>query len=114
MNTLYFFNTTIMPNEGLFSNEKISVENAKKIVSDWGGEQLSAVGHEATAQAMSVLLEQSVKVNRIYAQMKPGDVAICLKVRGRLPEGKILELKDLEEIGYDLLFMQQHEKEVVT
>lgn len=105
MNTLFFFNTTIVPNEGLFSVKKISAELAGDVVSNWEGEKVSAVGHEATAVAMSTILGVEVSVNRIHAQMRPGDAAVCLKVKGRLPEGQILTLEELEKIGYEFFLI---------
>jgi hypothetical protein len=35
------------------------------------------------------------------------DRAVCLKLKGRLPEGQILDLDDLEKIGYDLFLIER-------
>jgi len=40
----------------------------------------------------------------MYAQ-EVGQQAIVLKINGRIPEGKILSLEDIEEIGYTLKLM---------
>lgn len=82
---LYLFNTTIMPNEGVFTNRKIHL----------------------SADALTALLKILVNVNRIPATLQPGDEAIALKVLGRLPEGQILTLEELQEIGFELFHIQR-------
>lgn len=104
---LFFFNTTICPNEGLFSVTKITPDQAKEIILTFPGEKISAIGHEATAIAMTKILDEEIPVNRIQAEMCRGDHAIALKLRGRLPEGKLLTLSELEEIGYDFFLIRQ-------
>lgn len=124
---LYLFNTTIMPNGGIFINRKVTLNKALEICNrhyrqpseeyladfanaqgsafaDPGGYQfISAIGHQGSADAFNVLgfCNKTVTVNRIPAQMKAGDEAIALKVLGRLPEGAILTMTKLEKIGYE-------------
>jgi hypothetical protein len=66
---------------------------------------VSAIGHQATADALSEILGTKVSVNRIAFVQEPGQEAIVLKLRGRLPEGQILDRAALDEIGYDLWLM---------
>lgn len=118
---LYLFNTTIMPNEGIFINRKVTLDKALEICdrfrnpnshevvdSHQGLEQppvqfISAIGHQGSADAFNALgfCNKTVAVNRIQSQMKAGDEAIALKVLGRLPEGTILTMDELEKIGYE-------------
>lgn len=119
MKNFFFFNTTIMPNEGIYECKKIATDRAREIfvsICDNGTGYcenfVSAIGHEASAQALNVLMDlpkngQCIQVNRIPAVMEPGDIAIALKVRGRLPEGQILTIEELEGIGYDLFLIQR-------
>lgn len=69
----------------------------------------SAIGHEATAQAMGALIGRPVAVNRQFAQQAPGQRALALKIRGRLPEGQILDREAMDQIGYDLFWMDRIE-----
>lgn len=62
----------------------------------------SAVGHEATAQALSDLLGIRVAMNRVEVQMAPGDLAVRMRMRSRVPEGKLLTAEELRKIGFDL------------
>lgn len=70
-----------------------------------GIETDSAIGHESTAAALATLLGREVPVNRQFAKQAVGQRALVLKIRGRLPEGQILDAAALESIGYDLLWM---------
>jgi len=96
------FNTTIVTAPGSYTMEPISTEKARALVAV-GVE--SAIGHDASARAMSVLLGIDVPVNRVPAVQASGQVAVCLKIRGRLPEGVILDDEKLREIGFDLFLL---------
>lgn len=110
MNTIFLFNTSIAPTPGLrYDLRTCTAADARLLLK--GADLMrtpivSAIGHEATAQAMSSLLGRKVEVNRIPAQMVEGDSAIILKVKGRLEEGRILSLEDLELQGYDLMILE--------
>lgn len=100
---LYLFNTNIIPNEAVVRVKKITKEHAVKVLWDnFGGTFESAIGHESTAKVFGDLLGTTVPVNRAYATPKSGDVAISLKLNGRLPEGQVLGIEDLEQIGFEL------------
>ncbi len=116
---LYLFNTTIMPNEGVYVNRKVSLEQVKDIFFNFSNgkslaegcpiEFTSAIGHQGTVDAFNTLfpmLMGEVKLNRIQATMQPGDQAIVLKVTGRLLEGVILTLEELQSIGFEFFHVQ--------
>lgn len=68
---------------------------------------VSAVGHEATAQLLSVLLNADIPMARIQVAAKPGDVLVLFRLRDRLPEGMVIKEKNqLDTIGYDLYIAQ--------
>ncbi len=63
---------------------------------------LSAVGHEATAKVLGLLLGVEVPFNRVAIRLVPGDQLIVFQLGVRLPEGQILseeEVKSLYEQG---------------
>lgn len=66
---------------------------------------LSAVGHQATAQVLTELLRREIPVNRIQFAQASGQSALVLKLRGRIPEGVVLDVASMEQIGYDLWLM---------
>lgn len=96
LNTLILTDSS---DKALYSKQKISKEGAIEILRN--NEYESAIGHAATAKVMSKDLGIEIPVNRIEAKQELGQVAICLKVRGRPEEGKILNEQEIERIGYD-------------
>lgn len=74
---------------------RISPERAREIIWFVGNAE-SAIGHEATAAALSMLLGIKVPTNRIAIKMQPGEGAIVFQLRGRLAEGQVI--KSIEEL----------------
>jgi hypothetical protein len=103
---LYLFNTNIVPDECVARITKISQQTAKSIVSGHKNEFISAIGHEVTANIMSTLLNVDVTVNRIHALPNPLDKAISLKINGRIMEGSILSMEEIEKVGYTLYLIE--------
>jgi hypothetical protein len=112
MSKLLLLNTTIMgalpaPGETFtYTLQAISADEARALVAEAAGPDgpgvESYVGHAATCAAMSTILGCPVPENRALSAQQPGQRAIALKVRGRLPEGTVLNEAALEAIGYDL------------
>lgn len=107
---LYLFNTAIITTPGLtYTSEVISAEVARRYVKN--RPFTSAIGHASTAEIAETLLGVPVPVSRIAASMSDGDLAICLKLRGRPPEGVILSRQEVEAIGYDLVMLRASDPE---
>jgi hypothetical protein len=92
-------NTGILTNYGTFEFEQITLRQAIELVKE--NESQSAIGHTATAEVLSNLLEIEVETNRIEYVQKIGEVALIFKLKARIPEGKILNQSEIEEIGYE-------------
>ncbi len=99
---LGILNTSILTSTGTFQLEDISLEESKEILEYLGKgcAFTSAVGHQATAEILSTLLEVEVPVNRIQYEQGLEDVALVFKLLGRAPEGVILTREEVEAIGY--------------
>ena len=113
-----------MLSEGVYVNKKVSTEEAKLITERHRGEPLdagngdgtmvsyvsfrSAIGHEGSAEVFNKLgfCNGTVTVNRVAATFSHGDEGICLKMLGRLPEGKILTIEEMEEIGFEFYYVK--------
>ncbi|MGC9086803.1 MAG: STIV orfB116 family protein [Thermoproteota archaeon] len=110
---LYLFNALITPipqkdAEALVRIKKINPDIAKQIINTNNGNFVSAIGHPATAQLLSLLLGVEIPTNRVQVFLQPGDGAIALVLKTRLPEGTVLNSIDqISQIGYDLYFIQR-------
>ena len=91
-------NTSILTNYGSFKYQALSLESAKIAVAT--GDFQSAIGHEATAQILTTLLAVPVQVNRMQYEQAVDDQAIVFKLNGRPPEGKILSIEEMRQIGF--------------
>lgn len=102
-------NTSIATVPGRYEIRAITLEHARMIVHGNdifpAAETISAIGHQATADALTELLGIDVPVNRITFEQQAGQMALVLKLRGRLPEGVILDRAALDEVGFDLWLM---------
>jgi len=96
---VYILNTSILTNYGSFNYEPIQLNNAKEMISQRGF--VSAIGHQSTADILTSLLEQDVKMNRVEYKQVKGDVALVFKLKGRPQEGKLLSMEEIQEIGYE-------------
>ena len=67
-------------------------------------EYMSAIGHEATAELFSELVKMPIKCQRLNVDLKDGDEVIAFKLKERIPEGKILSRKELNELEYDFFY----------
>ena len=125
MSNMFIFNTTIATTPGLtYTTRKVGIREARSLVFGKQDEMskpgdvtrflcgakesdvISAIGHESTAIIASKILNREVKVNRIEAKMQDGDIAVCIKLKGRAPEGVILSEDQINDIGYDIVVME--------
>lgn len=104
---LAVLNTSILTNEGTFTLKDITLEQAKELVTQ--NEILSAVGHQATADILTTLLETEVPMNRIQFAQEKGQKALVFKLLGRPEEGKILTEQEINQIGYKFQLLTRTE-----
>lgn len=95
---LALLNTSIITSDGSYTLETVSLNEAKKLVSE--SEIDSAIGHEAAAQILSELLGVAVPMNRQMFAQEEGQTALVFKLNGRSPEGQILDRQEIEKVGY--------------
>ncbi|QIB54784.1 DUF1874 domain-containing protein [Blautia producta] len=100
MGKLALLNTSILTTAGAYRLIDITLDDARRIVSDHAGNLDSAIGHQSTAEIMTTLLGTEIPVNRQMFTQEVGQAALVFKLNGRPPEGKILTVEEIEEIGY--------------
>ena len=104
MKRLIFFNAPVLTAYGSFCFELVSIDEAKKLIDEFVRENkqvISAIGHEATAEIMSETLDFKIEKNRFSFSQTVDDTALIFRLKKRAEEGKILERKDIEEIGFE-------------
>lgn len=92
-------NTSVLTSFGTFLFAEITVSEVKKLIKMNGF--VSAIGHSATAEVLSDLLEIEVIENRIEFVQSIDDIAIIFKLKSRIPEGRVLSRTEIEEFGYE-------------
>ena len=101
---LTILNTSILTSYGAYSFEPLPLEQARKLLRDYQTDDRviqSAIGHQSTADLLSMLLEFPVGVNRIEFKQTTDDVALVFKPKQRVGEGRVLTREELEAIGYE-------------
>lgn len=102
---LTFLNAAIITAHGTFEFQKLFLKEAREIVREFEKSNRkinSAIGHRATAELMTRLVQFPVPPNRIDFKQKIEDVALVFQLKKRQPEGVVLTGEELEEIGYEL------------
>ena len=80
-------------------------DKAKEYIKENGF--ISAVGHQATAQILTELLEVEIPQNRIQAKQEDGQMALVFAMNQRIAEGVILNREEIEQIGYTLNLLEK-------
>lgn len=109
---LAVLNTSIATEDGAYTLRTVTVQEAVTEIRSHarhGQGVLSAVGHDATAQALTEILGIEIPVNRIPFAQQAGQMALVFKLRGRPAEGIILDRAQVEAIGYDLKILERCE-----
>ena len=100
---VYILNSPVLTSYGEWVFEgPIDVEQARTLL--WDG-FISAIGHQGTADFLSVLLGLTIPTNRVWVEMQPGDRALVVLILERMPEGKVLTNEEMKQIPYELGIM---------
>lgn len=104
--TIGILNTPILTGEGTYKLSNITLEQAQKLVNE--NEFISYIGHQATAEIISILLGTEVPMNRGQFKQEIGQKAIIFKLKSRLQEGQVLlTMQEIEKIGYEFQLLER-------
>jgi hypothetical protein len=97
--TIAILNSAILTNPNMiYTYRSISLEDAKAILKT--NRHKSYVGHGPTADLLTRIFDRYIPLNRTSYIQRKGDIAIVVKLKGRIPEGAVLTLDQIKEIGY--------------
>jgi hypothetical protein len=83
----------------------VSIEEVKAIIAN--KEIISYIGHEATAQLLSLIFNRTVPTNRSMYDPRPGDLAVVVKLRKRLEKPE--DVKNLTVNDIEFILVEYHE-----
>jgi hypothetical protein len=107
---LVLLNTSIISNYGSYEYWAITLDDARALAQEFlhAGKSIeSAIGHQSTADLLSVLLNHHVPLNRTEFKQSAGDLALVFKLKQRPPEGKVLDRDEIEAIGYEFALLRR-------
>ncbi len=108
----YLMSTSIIPAgwRGSVEVEPIGLARATRLLREG---YTSAVGHAATAELLTGLFGLEVTHNRISVSVQPGDEFIAFQLLRRPPEGTVLGLELLQDIGFEIRLIKFEEREEI-
>ncbi len=104
MKRLILFNASILTDYGTFRFELLSNSQAKALVRKYRNDNkeiISAIGHQATAEIMTEILDFPVAKNRLNFIQNTDEAALIFKLKKRAEEGEILSRAEIEEVGFE-------------
>lgn len=105
---LFFMNSPILTNYGIFSHREISKDEVVEMIK---GDYISVIGHVATANFLSALLNTTIPYNRKAIKMRAGDKAIIFRLSSRCREGQHFTEHALREEDYSFSLLSLIEEQ---
>ena len=94
------FSLNMLQGDAIVSCKKITLEEFRERMRE-AEEMVSIIGHQGTAELVTVLTGVRVEANRVNFTLQDDDVLLVAVLRGRLGEGVILDKSEAEKIGVD-------------
>ena len=98
------FSLGMLSSDATIRVTEVDTLKAKEVLSS--GNFTSAIGHLATADVVSNLLNVKVEANRVPIKLQKGDTILIFQLLTRLEEGKVLNREELEKIQYKFFLVE--------
>lgn len=108
MKRLVLLNAPVLTAYGKFDFAPLSVDEARRTIREAETVE-SAIGHAATAEVMSKLLDYKIEANRIEFFQTIEDAALIFRLKKRVGEGKVLNAEEIENVGYEFGLLRRIE-----
>ncbi|HSK70434.1 MAG TPA: DUF1874 domain-containing protein [Pyrinomonadaceae bacterium] len=108
MKRLVLLNAPVLTTYGKFDFAPLSVDEARRVIREAEIVE-SAIGHAATAEILSELLDFKVETRRIEFFQTIDDAALVFRLKKRVGEGQVLNREEIERTGYEFGFLKRLE-----
>lgn len=105
---LFFMNSPILTNYGIFTHREITKD---EVITLLHGEYISAIGHVATANFLSNLLNMTIPYSRKAIKMHQGDQAVIFRLSTRCRENQHLSEYALKNEDYSFSLLSLIEEQ---
>lgn len=96
---LFLLNSAVLTAYGEYRYTALSIEAARVLLMSGF---TSAVGHIGAAEFCSAILGLPVSYRRVQIEMQPGDRAVIIRIKERLPEGKSLTAEESNAVAHEV------------
>ncbi|MES2791598.1 MAG: DUF1874 domain-containing protein [Planctomycetota bacterium] len=110
--TTYLLNSPVLTAYGEYSfSGPLMSDEARDLLA---GGFISAIGHATAAEFLAQLLGINVSLNRVAIEMHPGDRAVVLRLKQRLPENRTLSFDEVQSFPSELGLLVMREPSEIT
>jgi len=88
----------------MLKTRPVSLNEVKEIIKE--KEIESYIGHEATANLLSLLLNRTILTNRSMYDPKPNDIAVIVRLRKRLEKPE--DIKNVSSNDIEFILVEYH------
>jgi len=94
------FSLNMLQGDAIVSCKKITLEEFRERIRE-AQELVSVIGHQGTAELVSIITGVTVEANRVNYSFLCDDVLLVVVLKGRIGEGVVMSQNEAERVGVD-------------